>query len=67
MSVAVDARFAGGSILVDVDEHAGAPVVIVQMPGDSAAMFPDEARRLAVTLIEQAARAENPPEADTWP
>ena len=67
MSVAVDARFAGGPILVDTGDVAGSPVVTVHMPGDAAAMFPDEARRLAVALIEQAARTETSPEIDTWP
>ncbi|MEV8239455.1 hypothetical protein AB0O90_04415 [Microbacterium testaceum] len=67
MSVTVDARFAGGAILVDTGDVAGSPVVTVEMPGDTVAIFPDEARRLAVVLIEQAARADTPPEVDTWP
>lgn len=67
-AVAVEARFAGGAILVDTDDVAGSPVVTVDMPGGtSTAMFPDEARRFAVTLIEQAARAEAAPAEGVWP
>lgn len=67
MSVAVEARFAGGAIVVDTNDVAGSSVVTMDMPGNAAAMFPDEARRLAVTLIEQAARAEASPAEGTWP
>ncbi len=41
-----------------VDEIS--PVVIVNVLGAQVDLFPDEAVRLAVRLIETAARAENP-------
>lgn len=66
-AVSVEARFAGGAIVVDTDDVAGSPVVTVDMPGNTAAMFPDEARRFAVSLIEQAARAEAAPQEGVWP
>lgn len=51
----VDARFAGGPIIVEASRIVGTPVVNVTMPGTTAGMFADEARRLAVVLIEAAA------------
>lgn len=67
MSVVVEARFVGGTILVGTGDVADTSVVTVNMPSNTGAMLPDEARRLAVTLIEQAARAEAPPEGNSWP
>ncbi len=55
---AVEARFAGGPIVVEhVDLH-GRQGVTVSMPGDSAGMFPNEARELAAALMAAADDAE---------
>lgn len=63
----VEARFAGGQLTVEAGEFVGSRVVTLDMPGATVTpFFPDEARRLAVALIEQAARAEAP-EAGDWP
>lgn len=64
----VDARFAGGPIIVNAAraEDVRPALVNVDLPGLSVAMCADEARRLAVALIEQAARSEAPAE-ETWP
>lgn len=54
----VDARFAGGPITVDVAEMSGVPTVTLSLPGDSAGMFPSEARELAAALTTAADEAE---------
>lgn len=65
MSVAVDAQFASGAVVVDTSDVEGSPVVTLAPPSPRVALHPDEARRLAAAFIEQAARAITN-EADTW-
>lgn len=52
-------------MVIAVTSAAGKVTITRSSSNDDLA--PDEARRLAVSLIEHAARAENPPEASTWP
>lgn len=49
---AVDARFAGGTIVVDVDPpFEGRPALVeVNLPGLTVGLFPHEARALAAAL-----------------
>jgi len=58
---AVDARFAGGPILVD-QGHAtydvATKLVTIDAPGWDTALFPHEARALAAALTEAARKAE---------
>ncbi|WP_156377073.1 hypothetical protein [Microbacterium sp. Root53] len=57
---AVDARFAGGTILVQVDEEYTGDhrvMVRVDMPGHTLHLFRHEARDLANALREAAAEA----------
>ncbi|WP_288121545.1 hypothetical protein [Microbacterium sp. 69-7] len=56
----LDARFAGGSLQVDVADFAGVGGVTLEMPGNTAGMFPDEARALAAALVVAAGAAERP-------
>jgi|GEM_PF-6996123 len=64
---AVEARQSGARLLVDVGRALGASVVTLDAPGaPDLRLLPDEARRLAVVLIEAAARAEAP-EPAPWP
>lgn len=66
MSARLYTRFAGGSVAVDTSDLQGSPIVTLTLPSPRADLRPDEARRLAATVIEQAGRrAHNPPEADT--
>lgn len=57
-SVVVDARFAGGLIMVESDaEYLGdEAVVVLDLPGCSVALFPREARKLAAALVDVAAQ-----------
>lgn len=55
---AVEARFAGGPITVGIADMSGVATVTLSMPGDSAGMFPSEARELAVALTAAAGDAE---------
>ncbi|GGF11314.1 hypothetical protein [Subtercola lobariae] len=59
MSV-VDARFSGGHLTVDTHELPSGDLLGVRFstPGLDLPLFPDEARTLAVKLIEAAAQAE---------
>lgn len=50
---------------VSVTSTPGAVTLTQSTPAGD--ITPDEARRVAVSLIEHAARAENPTEASTWP
>lgn len=62
MSVAVAARFAGGTIEVDDGHLTDDPsqgVVILDIAGFAFPMFPDEARALASALTTTAEAAEN--------
>lgn len=57
---AVDARFAGGPILVSASEFVGSDVVRLQVPGaNPLPLFPHEARDLAAALLAHAG-APNP-------
>jgi hypothetical protein len=65
----IEARFAGGHI--EVSNVAPATLettqfVEVVLPGAAVTLWPDEARRLAITLIEAASDAERP-EPPEWP
>lgn len=64
----IDARFAGGPLIVAAAPAEGVrpALVNVDLPGFSVAMFADEARRFAVALLEQAARTEQV-EREDWP
>ena len=58
---AVDARFAGGPILIDQGHatyDAATKLVTVMAPGFDTALFPHEARALATALLEAATEAE---------
>jgi len=57
---AVDARFAGGAIVVDVDPpFEGRPALVeVNLPGLTVGLFPREARALAAALLEAAKEAD---------
>lgn len=56
---AVGARFAGGPVVVGVGTFLDVPMVDLELPGSvTVPLFPDEARRLAVVLIEHAAKVE---------
>lgn len=58
-STFVDARFAGGPIVVSGSEFAGQSVVRVQVPGQNPVpLFAQEARALARELVAYAAGAE---------
>ncbi len=58
---AVDARFAGGEILVDEESSVldGTRMVTIDAPGWDVVLFPHEARALAAALIDAAAKAES--------
>lgn len=61
---AVDARFAGGTILLEVDDEYtgdGRSMVRVELPGHTLHLFPHEARGLANALREAVVDANNPP------
>jgi hypothetical protein len=65
----VEARFAGGAIEVTAlaEKTPGAPELVgMVLPVNAVALFPDEARRLAISLIEAASTAERP-EPPEWP
>jgi hypothetical protein len=64
----VDARFAGGPILVSTAElpATGMQTVSVKGPAFDFPLEPDEARRLATALLQAAGYAERE-EATTWP
>ncbi|CAN5213353.1 hypothetical protein BH09ACT6_BH09ACT6_05900 [soil metagenome] len=67
MSAVVEARFAGGRLTVDtkpIGFDGGTGVTFVA-PGYELDLWPDEARKLAIALIEYAARAEKTD--DGWP
>ncbi|WP_394279834.1 hypothetical protein [Microbacterium sp.] len=58
---AVDARFAGGSIIIDQGHATYDPttkLVTINAPDWDAALFPHEARQLAAALTAAAAEAE---------
>lgn len=68
MSVIIDARFAGGQLAVDVKPlpwDDARRVVVVTGPSAELPLQVQEARRLAVALLEAAAEAERPESA--WP
>lgn len=53
----VDARFVGGTILVEQDAEYlgdGSSVVVLSLPGHTVALFPREARALAAALTTHA-------------
>lgn len=57
----VDARFAGGPILVDEGHatyDAATKLVTIDAPGWDTALFPHEARALAAALLDAAGSAE---------
>ena len=58
MTAVVDARFAGGPIVVDQGTFAGRDGVTVRMPSETAGMWPREARALAAALLKAADAAE---------
>jgi uncharacterized protein YlzI (FlbEa/FlbD family) len=65
----VDVRLAGGHVSVNthtIEFLSETPVVKLAMPSGELILFPDEARALAVRLIEAAAVAERG-EASEWP
>jgi hypothetical protein len=58
--VVVDARFAGGAIIVEPDAEYlgdGSSVVTLALPGLTVALFPHEARALAAALSSTAKEA----------
>jgi hypothetical protein len=65
----IDARFAGGHIevtTVPLPHDKSQQMVEVIMPANVAQMFPDEARRFAISLLAAAADADAPAMPD-WP
>jgi hypothetical protein len=62
----VEARHASGQLIVDAGEFVNAAAgpfelcVTVELPGYELALTPSEARRLAIALLEHAAKAERP-------
>jgi len=66
----ITTRFVGGTTTVDTVQHPlveAEALVLVRVNGSEALLTPDEARRLAVVLIEHAADAEEEPEVASWP
>ncbi len=65
----VDAALNGGNFTIEADRLKLAddrPIVRMGVHGDRHLLYPDEARRLALALIEVAALAERPDPID-WP
>lgn len=63
MAAVFDARFAGGSIAVDVEElphEHDTSVVVVTAPGQTLELLPHEAVALSVALIQAAGLIERP-------
>lgn len=56
----VDARFAGGHITITVEDLdiTGTKMISFRAPSSEFPLFPDEARALAVRLVEAAKAAE---------
>lgn len=62
---AIDIRHAGGAVIVEPGGFLEQAVVRLKFPGCEVPLYPEEARRLCVALVEAAHKAEHPA-VDDW-